>query len=133
MTTLQNYKPLPDLDQLQPGYEPGWKYGVLLLMAEPEDRVGSIILAEATKNDEKYASTLARVVAVSPTAFRHGDWEAVSDEPPCAPGDIVLTKRYPAGLEVVGADGRRYLMTKDEEIVGRRDPDVWVSQREAAA
>lgn len=134
MTTIRQYKELPALTDLNPGIEPGWKYGILLLQAEPVEKTrGGIILTDDTKADEKGAAVEALLVAISPTAFRHSDWEAVSDEPPYKVGDVVMTKRYPAGGRVIGADGREYLLTKDEEIDGRRmHGGASVSQSKAA-
>lgn len=121
MTTLQRYKRLPDVSELSPGVEPGWLYDVLILQAEPDDKIGSIIMAESTKADEKGASIVARLVAISPTAFKNPDWMAACGETaPYAVNDIVITKRYPAGCIVVGADGRNYMMVKDTEIIGKQ-------------
>lgn len=133
ITTLQRYKPLPALEELDPGYEPGWLYDVLILQAEPDDKIGSIIMAEETKADEAGASIVALVVAVSRTAFRNQDWESVAGgDRPYSPGDVCLTKRYPAGCYVQGRDGRRYMMVKDVEIIGKRDAR-WAAKQAAAA
>ena len=132
--TLQRYKPLPELAELNPGWKAGWKYGVLLLQAEPMEKVGSIIIAESTRLDEVGAAVMALIVDMSPTAFQHDDWANVSEGGvlPHKIGDIVLTKRYPAGVTVKGADGRDYLMTKDEEICGLRDEAAWAEAQKAA-
>lgn len=120
MTTLRKYKPFPAFSDLDPGLEPGWQFDVLLLPAEVEDRVRGIILAETTKADEKGAAVEALLVAISPTAFKSADWLATGLDCPYAVGDTVLTKRYPASCEYTGADGRKYIMVKDTEIVGKR-------------
>jgi co-chaperonin GroES (HSP10) len=135
MNTLQRYKPIPPLEKLNPGYDAGWKYDVLILQAVPEDTTaGGIIISESTKGDELGASVVARIVAMSPTAFRHDDWLSVSGGVlPYKVGDIILTKRYPAGCRVVGADGRNYLMVKDEEIIGLRSESAWEQANERAA
>lgn len=132
MSTLQKYKPIPPLEKLNPGYIPGWKYDVLILQAEPVDKIGSIFTAESTKEDEKAASTVARIVALSPLAFKHADWPLDLDAPYEA-GDIVLCKRYPAGLKVKGLDDRDYMVVKDEEIVGKRIESAWPKEEEVAA
>lgn len=124
-TTLQRYKAIPELSELNPGYEPGWDFDCLLLMAEPDDKIGSIIMAQSTKDDERGASIVARIVAISPTAFSSQDWAATGLPRPYNEGDLVVTKRYAAGVDVVGADGRTYKMCKDKEIVGRQIPDAW--------
>ena len=57
MTTIRQYKELPALADLNPGIEPGWKYGILLLQAEPVEKTkGGIILTDETKADEKGAA-----------------------------------------------------------------------------
>ena len=119
MSTIQKYKPLPPVSDLDPGFEPGWRFDVTILQAEPEDRVGSIIIAESTKEDEKHASVRALIVAISPTAFRNQDWDATGLPLPYKAGDVVITKRYPASVDVVGRDGRKYKIVKDEEILGK--------------
>lgn len=131
--TLQRYKPIPELTELNPGYEAGWKFQVLILQAEPDDKMGSIILSQTTLDDEKGASVVARIVDISPTAFRHSDWEAVmGDKRPYERGDLILTKRYPPGCKVQGADGRTYLMVTDDEIIGRHFPEAFATAKAAA-
>lgn len=133
MTTLQKYKPIPELNELNFGYEPGWDYDVIILQAEPDDKIGSIILANETKLDEAGASVLARIVDFSPTAFRSADWDALGTSPGYQRGDLVYTKRYPAGAYIVGADGRTYMAVKDKEIGGRRIESAWAAQQSAVA
>lgn len=139
MSQFRRYKPFPALADLDPGIEPGWDFDVLVLQAEPEDKVGSIILADTTKDDEKYAATEWLVVGMSPTAFRSVDWdnavrEKVTDkERPFDPGDVVLTKRYPPGADITGHDGRTYRLIKDKEILAKRIPGKSVSVSVKAA
>lgn len=132
MTTLRQYKPLPDLSELNPCIDPGWRFDVLILQAEPVDRVGSIILANETKEDEKAASVEALLVAVSPTAFKQADWVSTGLPCPYQAGDHVFTKRYPAGAKVTGADGREYMIVADEEIRGKRTKPADASVLRAA-
>lgn len=117
---LRNYEPLPSLTDLNPGIEPGWKYGVLILQAKPREKTaGGLIIADSTKADEQLAAVEALIVDLSPIAFRHPDWPA--DAPrPYQPGDHVYTKKFPAGLVVEGADGREYMLISDDEIIGRK-------------
>jgi hypothetical protein len=133
MTTLRRYKPLPALADLDPGIEPGWQYDVLILPAEPMDRVGKILLAGTTVADEKGAAVEALLVAISPTAFKSADWVANSDAPPYQVGDHILNKRYPAACEFTGADGRTYVMVKDTEIIGKRVKPAGEVRSEQAA
>lgn len=140
MSQFRRYKPFPKLADLDPGIEPGWDFDVLVLQAEPEDRVGSIILADTTKDDEKHAATEWMIVAMSPTAFRSQDWdnavaEGVTDlRRPFKAGDVVLTKRYPPGAEITGHDGRVYKLIKDKEILAKRQEgkEVRLKQDKAA-
>ncbi len=126
MTTIQRYKPIPELKDCNFGYEPGWDFDVIILQAEPEDKTaGGIIFAESTKADEAGASVLARIIDFSPTAFRSADWEALGKSPGYKKGDLVYTKRYPAGAYIVGADGRTYMAVKDKDIGGRRIEKAW--------
>lgn len=129
MSALRQYKELPQLSEIDPGIEPGWKYGIVLLQAEPVEKTkGGIILTDATKDNEQGAAVEALIVAISPTAFRHSDWEAVSDDPPYRVGDIIYTMRYPPGSRVTGRDGREYLLTKDESIDGKKAPAMTPAQ-----
>jgi hypothetical protein len=131
VTTLQRYKPIPPLSELNFGYEPGWDFDVIILQAVPDDKIGSIILHDSTKADETGASVLARIVAMSPVAFRSADWDAIDQKPQYQPGDLVYTKRYPAGSYIVGADGRTYMAVKDKEIGGRRIEAAWAKAQAA--
>lgn len=119
---LRKYKPLPSLETLNPGIEPGWKYDVLILQAEPEDKVGNIILSDQTKNDEMLAAVEALLVSMAPNAFTD------PDRPPGEPipyqiGDRVITKKFPAGLKYRGRDGNDYMIVKDTEIIGKVLPE----------
>ena len=122
MTTIRRYKPFPALSELDPGIEPGWDFDVLVLQAEPEDRVGNIYLADSTKGDEKAAATDWLIVGISPTAFMSRDWENTGLPRPFNEGDVIMTKRYPPGTDVTGHDGREYRLIKDKEILAKRIP-----------
>lgn len=124
MSTIQRYKPLPPLEDLKPGYKAGWNGDVLIFQAEPADKIGNVHIAEETKKDEAGASIVAIIVDISPIAFIDGDWPD-GMERPYRVGSIILTKRYPPGCHVVGADGKPYLMIKDIEVIGLRDELAW--------
>jgi len=132
MTTLRRYKPFPNVEDLDPGIEPGWDFDVLCLPAEPEDRVGNIFLADETKDDERAAVTEWMIVGISPTAFTSQEWAATDLPCPFKPGDVVITKRYPPGTEVTGHDGRTYRLLKDKEILAKRIPGKSASVKVAA-
>jgi len=119
MSQYHSYKPFPSLDVLDPGIEVGWSFDVVALKAEPADRVGSILLGDATKEQEAGASTRWLIVDISPTAFMTQDWERTGLPRPFNPGDVGLTKRYPAGQEFIGNDGRTYKILKDQDFIGK--------------
>lgn len=122
MSQFHSYKPFPSLDELDPGIEAGWDFDVLCLKAEPNDRVGSIIIADLTKDQEAAASTRWLIVDISPTAFTSQDWERTGRDRPFNPGDVALTRRYPPGQDIVGADGRTYRLLKDKDILAKLKP-----------
>ena len=125
MSQFQRYKPFPALEDLDPGIEAGWDFDFLALRAEPDDKVGSIIISDLTKDQEAAASTRWMIVDISPTAFMSQDWERALAEGrttkrrPFDPGDVVLTKRYPPGQDFVGNDGRTYRLLKDKEVLAK--------------
>lgn len=119
MSQFHAYKPFPSLEELDPGIEVGWSFDVIALRAEPADRVGSILIADPTKDQEASASTRWLIVEISPTAFMTQDWERTGLPRPFNPGDVGLTRRYPAGQEFVGNDGRTYKILKDQDFIGK--------------
>lgn len=128
MSQFNAYKEFPPIAELDPGIEAGWDFDVLCLKAEPNDKVGSILMPDATKDMEAAASTRWLIVDISPTAFLSQDWErAISDgrtdkQRPFNPGDVALTRRYPPGQDFVGHDGRTYRLLKDKDILARLIP-----------
>lgn len=127
MSQFQKYKPFPAIEELDPGIEAGWDFDLLCLRAEPEDRVGNIIITADTKEQEAAASTRWLIVDISATAFMSQDWERTGLPRPFNPGDIALTKRYPPGQDFVGNDGRQYRMLKDKDILAKLMPGKNVS------
>lgn len=93
------------------------EFKVLIDPTPIEDRIGSIIIPESTKESEKYAQTKGRVVARSPHSFNYveqSEWDTVGAKKP-APGDVVLYAKY-AGIRVKGKDGKEYLLVNDKDI-----------------
>lgn len=142
MSQFNRFKPFPPLSELDPGIEAGWDYDFLALRAEPDDKIGSIIISDTTKDQEAAASTRWLIVDISPTAFTSQDWERARVEGrtdkarPFEPGDVVLTKRYPPGQDFVGNDGRTYRLLKDKEALARIKPNAnvqVVSDKQRAA
>lgn len=126
MSQFDRFKPFPDLKDLDPGIEAGWDFDFLALRAEPETTTkGGIILSDLTKDQEAAASTRWMIVDISPTAFMSQDWERALAEGrttkacPFAPGDVILTKRYPPGQDFQGNDGRTYRLLKDKDALAR--------------
>lgn len=93
---------------------------VLIEPKPVEERTkGGIILADTTKDSEKYKTTEGTLIAVSPLAFSYatpGEWAAGGGEPP-KPGQRVIFAKY-AGLHVTGKDGKEYVFCNDKDILG---------------
>ena len=90
---------LEDLQQAFPEVDPGVKLlgsRILIQIRSPETRSkGGIILTDSDKDTQYWNTTVAKVVAVGPLAFKNrntqeswpeGDW--------CKPGDFVRAPRY---------------------------------------
>lgn len=93
------------------------EFKVLIDPTPIEDRIGSILLPDMTKESEKFAQTKGKIVARSPHAFSYAnpeEWAAVGAEKP-KPGDIVIYAKY-AGVRVKGKDGKEYLIVNDKDI-----------------
>lgn len=76
-----------------------------------EKTKGGIILADTTKDRDKYAGTKATLVAVGPNAFR--EWGEGNE---IAPGARVLYAQY-SGARHKGVDGEDYVVMNDEDII----------------
>ena len=76
-----------------------------------EKTAGGIILADAFKEKQQYATVKGTLLALGPNAF--AEWG--SDNGPQT-GDRVVTAQY-AGLNIDGADGRKYRLCNDEDII----------------
>lgn len=103
---------VPDIDQCYPGIEPT-EYNVLLAPAEMPKKIGSIIIADETRDQLAMAKQVGRIVAISPVAFNYERWPDGVTPPKL--GDIVWFARYAGGL-VDGVDGREYRIVKDKDI-----------------
>jgi co-chaperonin GroES (HSP10) len=104
---------VPKLDDCNPGLRPTG-YNVLVAVDVLEEKTqGGIILPNAHKEREDSASERGRLVAVSPMAFKGGDWP---EEVPQV-GDEVLYQRY-AGSEFEGRDGKKYRVMADTDMKG---------------
>jgi chaperonin GroES len=79
------------------------------------DRIGSIILADQTKEQNKHSSVKATLVAVGINAW----CEAKAARGFIAPkaGARVMIAKY-GGVVVKGDDGEEYRIMNDEDVVG---------------
>lgn len=76
-----------------------------------EKTKGGIILADVTKERDKYATTRGALIAKGPNAF--AEWgEAAA----FGLGSRVVFAQY-AGLRVKGDDGEDYLVMNDEDLI----------------
>lgn len=92
-------------------------YNVLVAVDITEEKtVGGIFLPAKHIERENGGSDKGRIIAVSPMAFRGGDW---LDEPsPPQVGDVVLFQRY-AGKEIELDDAAvKYRVIADADIKG---------------
>lgn len=105
---------VPKLNDCAPGLRPTG-YNVLIAVDVLEEvTAGGIIIPGKHKEREDSASERGRLVAVSPMAFKGGDWDGC-DIP--AVGDEVLYQRY-AGSEFEGRDGMKYRVMADTDLKG---------------
>lgn len=116
MSTLV-YEPLPPFAELQPGIEALEFNVVVYPRTLAEKTKGGIILSEPAKDRDDEAATDGVLVSVSPMAFSFAEWPAGKPHPQA--GDHVLFARY-AGTLVYGADGRRYRVMKDKDVIAQR-------------
>lgn len=95
------------------GFEPlGHKLLVEPLSVEKTTSSG-IVLAMETTNKDEMAQIVGTVIAVGPAAWSDNAVQAWA-----APGDRVLFAKY-AGLLWNGADGKKYRVINDLDIVGK--------------
>lgn len=75
-----------------------------------EKTAGGIILADTTKEREKYAGTRATLIAAGPNAFK--DWGEGSAIPA---GSRVHYAQY-SGARIKGEDGQDYVIMNDADL-----------------
>jgi chaperonin GroES len=92
------------------------EFKVLIEPKEIETKTaGGIILADMTKDHEKYATIQGTILAVSHLAFTYAAAEEWGDMKP-KPGDRVIFAKY-AGVRHKAKDGKEYLLVNDKDIV----------------
>jgi co-chaperonin GroES (HSP10) len=94
------------------------QYMVLVKPDEVEKATkGGIILPETKVEKDEFQRMEGLLVAVSPMAFTFKDWpDSAADMKPKV-GDRVTFARYNA-TELMGRDGGKYWLMKDESILG---------------
>lgn len=89
----------------------------VLVLPDPVEEVtkGGIILADATKEQAKYATVKATLIAAGETAWA----EAIAGGrfTPPQPGQRVMIAKY-GGSVFKGDDGREYRIMNDEDVIG---------------
>lgn len=108
-------------DVMPPHYPTG--YLILCQLRVPKRRVGTIILADETRDAEKFRVQVALVRAMGPSAFHRRD---TGEEWPegkwCQPGDFVRVPMYGGDRVAVpfgkGDDEALFITIKDTDITG---------------
>lgn len=85
----------------------------VLVKPDPVEEVtkGGIIIADVTKDKQKYAGTKATLIAAGCNAF--SDWGEGAQKP--KPGDRVHYAQY-TGAWIKGEDGEDYVVLNDEDL-----------------
>lgn len=91
------------------------EFKVLIHPKPIEEKRGSIIIPEMTRDSEKYAGTEGTIVSVSHLAFTYATPDEWGDKKP-SPGDKVVYAKY-AGLRLKGKDGEEYVLINDKDVV----------------
>lgn len=87
-------------------------YRLLVLMPKVEEKVGSIILANTTKDVTETVGITALVVKVGPLAYTDAARFGDECKPWCQPGDYVLLRSH-AGTPITVGD-REYRIVNDD-------------------
>lgn len=114
-----NYKPLPKLEELDPGIEAlGFKLLVLCREIEEKSTTGRIIIPQVEGNLQREAEAGSEGMVVSLGMMAGNErWE----EGTLKPGDLILFARYSGkAAEFEGRDGRTYRIMNDEDVIGLR-------------
>lgn len=88
------------------------EYKILVKPKDVDDKIGSIIIPDQTKERDQHAQMEGVIIAVSPLAFSYDNWKDAS--PPKA-GDRVLFAKY-SGAIVKGKDGVEYRIVNDKDV-----------------
>lgn len=85
----------------------------VLVKPDPVEEVtkGGIIIADVTKDKQKFAGTKATLVAIGCNAFL--EWGDAARKP--TPGDRVHFAQY-SGSWITGEDGEAYVLMNDKDL-----------------
>lgn len=92
----------------------------LRVLVKPDpvsEKIGSIILPEATKEADKHACQKGTLVAVGENAWEEAASRSPHFRKPAA-GDRVMIGKY-TGVRLKGSDGEDYVLLNDEDVIGR--------------
>lgn len=89
------------------------EYNVLVKQHDIGEKIGSVYIADTTKDRKQAMATRATLVAVSPLAFSYDRWPEGTRLPEV--GDTVIITKA-AGVSVEGEDGATYRLIKDKDI-----------------
>lgn len=94
---------------------------VLVRADDVQEKVGSIIMPDQIKEQDRWAQTRGTLIAVGETAWAEAVDEAHRHQAefvPPKPGDRIMYAKY-GGVSFKGDDGVEYRIMNDEDIVGR--------------
>lgn len=94
------------------GFEPANNKVVVLPDSVPKYSAGGIAMPDDLVEKEEYAQIFAQLVAIGPDAWKD------RKTPPAGVGDRVMIAKF-TGQLFTGADGRRYRVIHDLDIIGK--------------
>lgn len=85
----------------------------VLVKPDPVEEVtkGGVIIADVTKDKQKFAGTKATLIAIGDNAFL--EWGDAARKP--KPGDRVHYAQY-SGSWIEGEDGQQYVLMNDKDL-----------------
>ncbi len=109
---LDNRVEIPALQDCKPGIAPT-SFCVLVAIAEQQEQTkGGILLPDAMRDKQGVVEQRGRLVAISPVAFDFANFSGKESKV----GDAVIIAKL-AGVAVDGADGRKYRLCLDKDIL----------------
>lgn len=90
----------------------GWR--VIVRPLPPRTKIGSILLADTTREEESIVQCLGRVIKIGPLAWTRSD---MGEEPWAAVGDTVIYGKY-AGRRF-SVNGVKMLLLNDDDLIAK--------------